>query len=82
MAQFRGTIKGQRGLASRLGGKKSGLRVVANGWSCGAEVSLSHRDDTDQDVVRVWLTAGSHNDLPTKLLFDGTCEELRARLTA
>jgi len=32
MAQFFGTVKGQRGLASRLGSKASNLRVEACSW--------------------------------------------------
>lgn len=40
MAQYRGTIQGSRGEASRLGHKSSGLILHANGWDIGAEVSL------------------------------------------
>lgn len=58
MAQFRGTIKGQRGEASRLGNKKTGLRVTANGWDTGVTVMLTHVDGRDE--VAVWRTGGSN----------------------
>ncbi len=58
MAQFRGTIEGARGSASRLGHKGSGLKVTANGWDTGARVYLDHRDGRDH--VTVLRTGGSH----------------------
>jgi hypothetical protein len=57
MAQFRGTIEGQRGVASRLGSKASGLTVRANGWDTGVIVELTH--ENGRDNVRVWRTGGS-----------------------
>ncbi len=57
MAQFRGTLQGNRGDASRLGTKSSGLRVTANGWNIGAVVTLDHRNG--EDVIHVGLNAGS-----------------------
>lgn len=59
MAQFRGTIQGSRGDASRLGTKNSGLTVEANGWHVGVRVELTHEDG--EDVARVYLTTGSNN---------------------
>lgn len=59
MAQFRATIQGQRGEASRLGSKKSGLTVKANGWESG--VTVYARVDADgNDVFGVWQTCGSN----------------------
>ena len=58
MAQFRGTIQGTRGEASRLGTKSSGLTVTANGWDTGVRVELDH--ETGQDRVTVWRTGGSN----------------------
>jgi len=60
MAQFRGTIQGNRSEVSRLGSKNSGLRVSANGWNIGVDVHLSHVDG--KDVVVVYLTNGSSGD--------------------
>ena len=58
MAQFRGTIQGSRGEASRLGGKASGLHVTADGWNIGIEVRLFHLDGKDQ--IKIALTGGSN----------------------
>lgn len=57
MAQFRATIVGQRGEASRLGNKMSGLRCECNGWTAGVTVYAEHRDG--KDVFTVWRTTGS-----------------------
>ncbi len=59
MARFRGTLQGQRGDASRLGSKASGLTVEANGWDTGVRVTL-WVDDDGRDRVTVQRTGGSH----------------------
>jgi hypothetical protein len=50
MAQFRGTVQGVRGPASRLGSKASGLTVVARSWNGEVRVNLYHdrRDGLDR----------------------------------
>jgi hypothetical protein len=60
MAQFYGGVHGQAGEATRLGSKRSGLNVFANGWNVGAKVSIEHEDG--RDVVRVYRTKGSGAD--------------------
>lgn len=82
MAQFRGTIEGQRGPASRLGSKKSGLSVTANGWSIGATVRLVHNDERGEDEIDVCLTSGSHAHHAPRCIFTGTASEVLAKLTA
>lgn len=66
MAQFRGTVRGQRGLASRLGSKKSGLIATANGWETGARISITH-DADGRDRVRVYRNGGSNGGGETLL---------------
>lgn len=58
MAHFRAVIKGQRGEASRLGSKTSGLKAVVNGWTVGCMVEA--RREGDKDVFRVYKTNGSN----------------------
>ena len=58
MAQFRATIKGTRGEASRLGSKNSGIRADVNGWNSGIKV-LGY-EYQGQDVFEVWKTGGSN----------------------
>ena len=59
MGHFRGTVKGNRGEASRLGTKGSGLHVTANGWDIGVEVLLWHNGEYDE--VTVYITGGSNS---------------------
>ena len=66
MAQFRGTVEGQRGEASRLGSKSSGLTVTANGWNIGVRVFVEHIDG--RDVIHVQQTGGSNNRSPIKTI--------------
>ena len=68
MAQFRGTVEGNRSQASRLGTKNSGLVTSANGWNIGINVCLSHIDG--EDHVRVFLTGGSNGRYSDKLIFE------------
>jgi hypothetical protein len=60
MAQFRGTLKGNRGQASRLGTKRTGLEATANGCNIGVDIELVHNATTEKDELRVWLTGGSN----------------------
>ena len=59
MAQFRAIIQGQRGQASRLGSKTSGIYAQVNGWNLGVEVTGYHDKDTGKDIFRVYKTEGS-----------------------
>lgn len=76
MAQFRGTIKGQRGEASRLGSTKSGLCVACNGWHDGVEVRADVVDG--KDTFHIYANGGSAGDGLKKylgLVVDGTFHE-------
>jgi hypothetical protein len=70
MARFRGTLQGNRGGASRLGSKSSGLHVTANGWEIGATVELFVNGE-GQDEISIWLTSGSNARHSSKLLYNG-----------
>ncbi len=73
MAHFIGTIKGNKGEASRLGSKDSGMRAVVNGWNFGCEVIISHNKETDKNEINIWTTSGSNGKRTAK--FIGTFEE-------
>lgn len=60
MAQYLGSISGQRGAVTRLGSKASGLRVVGNAWNVGAVVYLNHMSARDSDIVSITIDGGSH----------------------
>ena len=66
MAQFRGSMEGQRGSTSRLGSKKSGFNATINGWDWGIRVIATHVDG--KDVFRVWRTGGSTGATPETLI--------------
>lgn len=51
MAQFRGSVVGCRGEATRLGSKKSCLTVEANGWNFGVRVWMFHDAETGVEFV-------------------------------
>lgn len=57
MAHFYASIQGNRGEATRIGSKGSGISGHIRGWDIGARVELSHVDG--RDVVRVYRTGGS-----------------------
>jgi len=57
MAHFRGTVKGGRGEASRLGHKTTGLTTTCNSWNLGIKVEAGNVNG--QDVFRIYLTDGS-----------------------
>jgi len=68
MAQFRGTIQGNRGEASRLGTKSSGLRITSNGWKSGIKVITTYDPDTNSDTHTVYATNGSSGGWYRKLI--------------
>jgi hypothetical protein len=57
MANFRALIRGQRGEASRLGSKQSGIVAHVDGWHSGVTVRVSHVDG--RDLFSVYRTSGS-----------------------
>jgi len=58
MAHFYGSIQGNRGEATRMGTKTSGIEGHIRGWNIGCRVVIGH-DDEGNDVVNVYLTSGS-----------------------
>ena len=72
MAQYRGTLTGQRGNASRLGSKTSGLSAHIASWQGAIDVDLWHDSKTGTDMARVTLCQhlGS-GQFPSRVLYDG-----------
>jgi hypothetical protein len=64
MAQYRAIIKGNRGEASRLGSKSSGLEARVNGWNVGVYVDIQHIEGKDR--VFVYSTGGSNTPYKDK----------------
>ena len=62
MAHFYGGVSGKaRTTATRLGSKKSGLKVFANGWDSGVDVIDRHEGETGVDEFAIFMTAGSNS---------------------
>ena len=59
MAQFYADIQGNRGEATRMGTKASGIAGHIRGWHTGARVSVDYDENTGKDIVRVFRTGGS-----------------------
>lgn len=68
MAQFKGTVQGNRSEASRLGHKNTGLRTSCNGWNIGVDCYAYFDEETGKDVIRVTETGGSSYSGHTKLI--------------
>ncbi len=72
MAHFRGTLQGNRGDASRLGSKDSGLQVTCAGWRLGATCHIDYNKSKQRDEISVWIDTGSGSSYKTDQRFLGT----------
>lgn len=72
MAHFRGWIAGQRGEASRLGSKSSGLSANLASWS-GAVAVWLYVNEAGVDCARITLTKHTNGAgiWPDRELYDG-----------
>lgn len=68
MAQYRGTLQGNRGDASRLGTKASDLVVTAHGWHLGLRAVMYYDEGAKEDRLRVELNSGSGYDNASRFL--------------
>lgn len=59
MAQFYASIQGNRGQATRMGTKKSGMSGHIRGWNIGCRVYMHYNEETKQDECTVSITSGS-----------------------
>lgn len=58
MAHFYGNIQGNRGEATRMGTKDSGIEGHIRGWTNGCRVNC-YVDINGNDVVEIYATTGS-----------------------
>lgn len=65
MAQFYAEIKGNRGKATRMGTKESGITGHIRGWHVGVKVVCEQVKG--KDIIRVYRTNGS-SDPSSKLV--------------
>ena len=76
MAQFYADIQGNRGQATRMGTKKSGLDGHIRGWHIGAKVWMHYNTLTKEDEVTIDLTSGSSPGRGAKRLGTFTVKDL------
>lgn len=69
MGHFYGNLQGNRGEATRMGSKDSGITAHIRGWSTGIYVAC-HVDDKGNDVCEAHETGGSSrpSQIGTKVL--------------
>jgi hypothetical protein len=74
MAMFYGKVQGQRGEATRLGGRKSGLTTTAASWQGAVKTTLSDRDGTAWAHVELipW-----HGQGTSQVLYSGPVSGMR-----
>lgn len=68
MAHFIGYLQGNRGQASRLGTKASGIYSKVSGWNIGAEIVIDYDENTKKDIVKIYKTGGSNGSIAGELL--------------
>ncbi len=61
MAQFYANIQGNRGTATRMGTKESGMDGHIRGWDIGCHVWMRYNEETKQDECTIELTSGSNS---------------------
>lgn len=59
MAQFYAEVQGNRGPASRMGSKDSGMWGHIRGWHVGCKVRCYYDEALKGDVIEVYRTGGS-----------------------
>ena len=60
MAHFRATVQGNRGEASRLGTKGSGINAHIDGWNSGIRVVAFYNEANKRDEFSLYFTSGSN----------------------
>lgn len=68
MSHFYASIQGSLGEANRCGTQISGMSAHVRGWDVGARIELSYNAEKDEDEVTIYLTSGSNNRIPSRLL--------------
>lgn len=76
MAHFYASISGNRGEATRMGSKASGITGHIRGWDSGVRVN-GRVDDEGRDVFDVYATGGSRGVKSDQFIATITGDELK-----
>ena len=82
MAAFYGTVKGNRGEASRTGSKDSGIETTAQSYDGSVNVRLCYGWSAYTDPLMVEIRIAEGSSAHGECVFSGTIDELREKLTA
>ena len=78
MAKYYGTVKGNRGAATRIGSSSSGLMTSAQSWN-GSLITYVHDGKGSEPVFDIEISEGS--SVYGSRVFSGTLRELKERLS-
>lgn len=82
MAKLYGTLQGNRSEKTCCGSASSGLKVSAQSWY-GSLITYVNLNDEGKPIFSLYASEGSANScFDSKKLFEGTLEELKAKLKA
>ena len=76
MAQYYANIQGNRGEATRMGTKSSGMIGHIRGWHIGCRVYVGWNEEKECDEVTISLTSGSAGHKGSKELGTFTAQDL------
>ena len=79
MSKFYGTLKGNRGEATRCGTVSSGIKVSAQSWEGSLIVHMGYCGSEAEPVVTLSIGEGS-SSFGGREVFRGTLSELAAKL--
>ena len=75
MSHFYGSVKGNRGYATRGGTKNSGYQTIAASWDGAIEVKLIYNPKTDENIYIVyqskWNGKGVDREIARGIIGDG-----------
>lgn len=80
MAHFYASIQGQRGEATKLGSKSSGIQGHIRGWNIGARIQC-FVNSKGEDMVQVWITPGSNGAGREHMIFSGSRKDYDAMIS-
>jgi len=68
MSHFYGSMRGNRGKATRGGTKKSGFEAHIRGWNIGIRAHCFYNTEKDKDSILVYKTGGSNRSCADELI--------------
>ena len=78
MSRYYGTLKGNKGVATRQGTSSSGLKVSAQSWNGSLITYIHDGPDDGEPIFDLMVSTGSESVGHT--IFSGTLDELIERL--